>query len=321
MSDVAVAGVMTLLLVGIIVLVVLVVFLTSKPKKKSVTKTKKVTPKPRKIAAPPNVAAKPAPKSTLYQPCTSSGDCSAIEHCAPSRMYYLQDYDVDEMESDDLVGMRMSPFAIQALETNRWSVTDVLDFQDNLIVATDTKNVIVVDDLTNHKVVQTNIKIDELAVYQDQLYARAGEKLYSMPFAAFYHPTWQFELSDMNDDGQVLYIESSRDRTVLCIGADHTRVYVNGELETKEDFSRKVLGNEAGQYAQANGNHITVYPNDAELANGSTGVFTDENRFFKLSNHNRNWIKRLRLVSNQPMAISQRVCITKGLPAQDIHVI
>lgn len=323
MSTGLIIGLVTTVIVVVIIVGLIVFFVMSEAKSKSATNKKSTNKRmidKKKAIIPSPPPPKPVPKSTLYHLCEKNSDCSNNEECNISRMYYINEFDPD-IGADDLAGSRLKPFPVELLEQRKWSVTDVLDFQDNLIVATDSKSIVVRNEDTT-RVISTNIVVNEMAAYQDMLLALSGGKVYQIPFATFYHAKWEFEqIDEINNYGDVKYIEASRDRSGLFVGADRLRLYVNGVMESDTDYIRTVFGNEPGQYADLCQDDVVVYPNNTTLPNGGTGVFTSDNRFFKISDMNKRWIRRLRLVSDEPMAISQKVCVKRGTTAQDISVI
>jgi hypothetical protein len=216
----------------------------------------------------------------------------------------------------------MRAFTLPILEQRKWSVMDVLDMGNNLIIATDSKNVVVTGEDEIPRIITTNIDIEEMAAYEDRLLALSSGKVYSIPFSTFYHPAWFFAPSEFNTAGAIRYIESSADRSALYIAADTTRLYVNGVLEEEEaSTTRKVLGSGPGQYAEFDGEDVTVFPNNVTLNEGFTGTFSGDNSFFKLSARNKKWVRKLRSVSDEPLAISHRVCMPRGVQPQDIYII
>ena len=258
----------------------------------------------------------------LYSQCSNSNECSVDQTCSLARMFYVQNYDIKSIETNDLIDQKMIPFPIRIIENNDWSITDVVEFQDNLIISTDTNNIVIQSINDIQRIVPSNIKPIDMVIYQDQLLALGSDKtIYSMHFHNFYDNTWLFSAKPEYGKN-ITSLESSKDRRGIYVSTDvSSKMFIDGKFYSEESPTSRILGNEPDQYADFDQNSATIFPNNVTLENAATGIFTDENRFFKLDENNNKWIQRLRLIQNQPLAISQRVCVPKNNNFQEINIV
>jgi hypothetical protein len=252
----------------------------------------------------------------LGGPCASDKDCSSEEACEVSRIYRMEEFDENDKS---LVGKRLLPHAVDIITAQNWSVTDLIEIDEHIIISTNSNNVVVQSIDGDVRSINSNIKIDELAIYNETMFALQNNTIYEMDLENLNNPTWKFSPTDhYGDSGTILSIESSRDgRAMFVQDNETTRVFLDGELDDEISPHKRFFGATPDNHVMVSGSSTINTNTDQRFANTSNGVFDEIGNFIPINNKNKN-IKKIRFVNGEPVFVTNRVCKNKKTMKRDI---
>lgn len=312
-----IVAIVFLVVIIVALILVLVLYLTgvlgSTPKNdKSIPKT---TTLRRRIRTVP-MKRKIIVEKQINGMCSSDADCVSSQYCEPSRLYHLDDFDDDtsiEYNSE------LYPFLIELLEEQKWSINDIVEIEDRMVIATNTKNFVVQSLDGETRNIITNIIAEEFAIHQDSLLAMSNGSIFEFSLFDINSPSWKFAPTEnFGPAGKIRSLNASRDgRALFVTDNEMTRVFLDGLLDDELTPARRVFGETPDDYAVfENGN--AILPNEQKTYTASDGVILSTGKFLSIDKGKS--IRKTKVIRDEPVFLSKRVCVAKNSGAHNIRM-
>lgn len=251
--------------------------------------------------------------------CHIDSDCASGSVCSRSRLMYL-DQGVDDIHKISLATQQLSRLDIDVLDQHNLNIDDVLEFthhgENYLLLSTNTAHVALHSPHVS-QLLKTNINATDLALSDGRVYALSNGSVYYIKLANLFRKEQLLVFQPFTTiKGSITSIESSRTGDVISMTGPNGTYTIEFGRVSKHTTSTdaRIYGRTRDEFAVRRSDGMHVYPNDKHV-DANTGVITGENRFFHINSEKNRWLKRMRSLANEPVMITQSMCMSTELPA------
>jgi hypothetical protein len=239
----------------------------------------------------------------------------------PGRVYFLSD-GVGTSSPYNLRGQQIRALELPGLDGTGLSVDDILEAPihgERWLVASTGTRAILLHSPTTSRIVEANVAPEDLALHNGRLYALAGGQIHSAAIEQLLVPGARitFRHLPILQDQHVLALERTHGHgAIIAITRDGTFFLRNDQVFRRQQAVRgMVCGATEDEYITPENGGVRMQPNDEYIPDVDAVVITPDNRLYGLHSAANPWVRRVRVLSNEPAIISER----GTLPPEVLH--
>jgi len=180
---------------------------------------------------------------------------------------------------------------------------------NHMIISTATDSMFIHDKEGNTKEIKVNVDVQDIVVDEDDcVYAKGLDKHLYKSVLDLEKSSWEF--SKVGDISDIKSITSSTSGDIIQVHTGKT-VYTirNGDIQEDSQTKQIYYGLSEDDNVEIQKNKVVV--DDQTTLNGDIPYLTSDNRLFVTSSKKNKWIRKTVDLDDEPVFLSQGVCVVE----------